>query len=64
MTVPQIETLDELEQAHIKRVLLATGGNQGRACELLGISRPTLRRKVRRYDLSIPKTQQVSSILT
>jgi len=63
-TVPQIETLDELEQAHIKRVLLATGGNQGRACELLGISRPTLRRKVRRYDLSIPKTQQVSSILT
>ena len=62
--VPQIETLDELEQVHIERVLLATGGNQGRSCELLGISRPTLRRKMRRYKLSIPKVEQVSSILT
>ncbi|MCZ6632182.1 MAG: hypothetical protein O7G87_02180 [bacterium] len=24
------------------------GGNRGRACELLGITRPTLRRKMRR----------------
>ena len=47
----QLETLCEIEQAHIERVLVATGGNQGRACELLGVSRPTLRRKIRRYAL-------------
>ena len=60
----KVETLDEIEQAHIERVLLTTGGNQGRACELLGISRPTLRRKIRRYAFEREKNGQVSSTLT
>ncbi len=55
----KIETLYEIEQAHIERVMLATGGNQGRACELLGISRPTLRRKIRRYAAERTKNEQV-----
>lgn len=60
----KIETLYEIEQAHIERVMLATGGNQGRACELLGISRPTLRRKIRRYAHESAENSQVSSTLT
>ena len=60
----KIETLNEIEQAHIERVLLTTGGNQGRACKLLGISRPTLRRKIRRYAFERAKNGQVSSTLT
>ena len=55
----KIETLYEIEQAHIERVMLATGGNQGRACELLGISRPTLRRKIRRYAVERMKNGQM-----
>lgn len=54
-----IATLSEIEQAHIERVMLATGGNQGRACELLGVSRPTLRRKIRRYALENGKNRRV-----
>lgn len=46
-----IQTLDEMEEAHIARVLDITSGNRGRACALLGISRPTLRRKMRRYAM-------------
>ncbi len=57
----RIETLSEIEQAHIERVLIATGGNQGRACELLGVSRPTLRRKIRRYALESAKSGQMGS---
>jgi len=58
-TSDKIETLYETEQAHIERVMLATGGNQGRACELLGISRPTLRRKIRRYAVERMKNGQI-----
>ena len=54
-----IGTLSEIEQAHIEHVMLATGGNQGRACELLGVSRPTLRRKIRRYALENGKNGRV-----
>ncbi|MBT3602879.1 MAG: sigma-54-dependent Fis family transcriptional regulator, partial [Candidatus Latescibacteria bacterium] len=48
----KIQTLEEIEEAHIERVLGITLGNRGRACALLGISRPTLRRKLRQYALS------------
>jgi DNA-binding NtrC family response regulator len=45
-------SLNDMERAHIARVLEVTGGNRGRACELLGITRPTLRRKMRHYGLA------------
>jgi DNA-binding NtrC family response regulator len=39
-------SLDELGQAHIRRVLATVNGNKTRAAEILGISRQTLRSKL------------------
>jgi len=44
-------TLAEMERSAILAALEHSGGNLGKACELLGISRPTLRRKIARYGL-------------
>ena len=44
-------TLDEMERRHIARAILAHHGHKGRICESLGISRPTLERKIRKYGL-------------
>lgn len=44
-------TLSDVERRHIEQVLNATGWNRGMACEILGVSRPTLRRKIRDYGL-------------
>ncbi len=48
-------SLDELEAAHIQTVLDHTGGHKGRSCEILGISRPALDRKIRKYGLRVPR---------
>lgn len=57
-SVPQTDapafTLREMERAHIVRTLDAAGWSRGRACGLLGVSRPTLRRKMRLYGLQDP----------
>jgi two-component system response regulator AtoC len=47
-----VPTLDEMEKAHIERVFTMTKGHKGRACQILGISRPTLERKLRKYGLA------------
>ncbi len=47
-------TLDELERAHVQRALELAGGHRGQACALLGVSRPTLLRKIRKYGLEVP----------
>tara|TARA_R110002095_G_scaffold69678_1_gene59465 strand:- start:177 stop:1523 length:1347 start_codon:yes stop_codon:yes gene_type:complete len=39
-------SLKEMEQAHVRFVLQETGGHKGRACEILGISRPRLQRMI------------------
>jgi transcriptional regulator with PAS, ATPase and Fis domain len=44
-------TLPELERNHIRRVLAATSGHLGRAAEILGIHRNTLRRKLQELQL-------------
>lgn len=44
-------TLSDVERRHIEQVLNATSWNRGMACEILGVSRPTLRRKIRDYGL-------------
>jgi DNA-binding NtrC family response regulator len=44
--------LEALERDHIRRALALTGGQLGRAAELLGIHRNTLRRKLRDWGLS------------
>ncbi len=43
--------LDQVEADHLSRVLAATGGNRSRAAEILGISRPRLRRLIEKYGL-------------
>ncbi len=48
---PWNRSLAEVEREHIRRVLRVWGGNLGKACEVLGISRPTLRRKMQEYGL-------------
>lgn len=45
------QSLEQVEKKHIARVLEEVGGNYGEACDVLGISRPTLRRKLREYGL-------------
>jgi two-component system response regulator AtoC len=46
-----IKLLDEVEKEHILNALKFAGGNRGKVCELLGISRPTLQRKIRKYKI-------------
>ncbi|MCC7326803.1 MAG: sigma-54-dependent Fis family transcriptional regulator [Burkholderiales bacterium] len=46
--------LRDVEKVHVLRVLEATGWHRGRACELLGVSRPRLRRLMKQYDLAVP----------
>ena len=46
-----IQTLDEVERAHVARVFALSKGHKGKTCDLLGISRPTLERKLRKYGL-------------
>lgn len=48
-----IPTLSQIEETHIAHVMDITAGNKGRACDILGISRPTLRRKLRQYALEM-----------
>ncbi len=45
-------TLKEIERQHIERVLDETGWHKGKACEILGVSRPRLDRRIREYGLA------------
>lgn len=45
-------TLADVEKEHIIRVLTAKQGHLGEACRTLGISRPTLRSKLKQYGYS------------
>jgi two-component system, NtrC family, response regulator HydG len=49
---PGGRSLDEVERAHILRVLQECGGNQSRAAEVLDIDRVTLHHKLKRYGWS------------
>ncbi len=44
-----VKTLEDVERAHILRVLEECGGNQTRAAEVLDIDRVTLHNKLRKY---------------
>ena len=46
------KTLDEMERAHILRVLEECGGNQSHAAEILDIDRVTLYHKLKKYGWS------------
>jgi two-component system response regulator AtoC len=51
-TPARIPTLDEVERAHIERVLRETRGNRSAAAEILGIDRGTLLRKIKQYGVA------------
>ena len=50
-TPEQMPTLDEVEREHVLRVWSLTKGHKGRTCQILGISRPTLERKLKKYGI-------------
>jgi DNA-binding NtrC family response regulator len=45
-------SLDAVEKIHISRVLKKLDWNKSRTAKVLGVSRATLREKIRRYSLS------------
>lgn len=49
-------TLDDVERRHILRILEITGWNKSKASKILDISRPTLDRKIEKYDLLTMKS--------
>jgi two-component system, NtrC family, response regulator AtoC len=52
-------SLDELEKKHILRAMANTEGNLSAAARLLGVSRPTLRKRLKIYGLSQSDYQKV-----
>jgi len=40
-----------VERDHIVRVWALAKGHKGRTCQMLGISRPTLERKLKKYGI-------------
>ncbi len=49
--VMHISSLKEIEERHIKKVLNNAGWHKGRACQILGISRPKLERRIVEYGI-------------
>lgn len=47
-------SLADIENAHVLRVLNSTNWHKGKCCEILGISRPRLRRMIQEYNLTPP----------
>jgi two-component system response regulator AtoC len=43
----------EVEKIHIQQVLQHVDGHLGKACDVLGITRPTLRKKITDYELKV-----------
>jgi len=52
--IPELQSLDEIEAIHIQRILNHTHGHKGKSCDILGISRPALDRKIKKYKLLVP----------
>ncbi len=49
-------TLDQMEEVYIKKVLAENSHkNKGEICEILGISRPTLERKLEKYGIAFER---------
>ncbi len=49
-------TLEDVEKAHIERVLRELGGRVAEASQRLGIPRSTLYQKIKKFGLSVPRT--------
>lgn len=51
VTVPLDMTLEEVEETFIRKVLVSLDGNRSQAAKMLGISRSTLQRKLKKYEI-------------
>jgi DNA-binding NtrC family response regulator len=51
MSEGRLSSLEEVERDQIARVLAATDGHKGAASEILGVSRPRLKRLINKYGL-------------
>jgi DNA-binding NtrC family response regulator len=49
--LPALSSLDDTEREQVTRVLAATKNHKGRAAQILGVSRPRLRRLMEKYGL-------------
>lgn len=49
---PQGKSWERIEAEAVRATLAITGGNRSQASRILGISRPTLARKIRKYNLA------------
>jgi DNA-binding NtrC family response regulator len=47
-------SLEDMEKAHVARILESTGWHKGKTCEILRVSRPRLRRMINQYNLIPP----------
>jgi len=63
MTVSSTTDLEDLERATIARVFSQVNGDKARAGKMLGISRATLYRKLKRYNISVREEAQGSARL-
>ena len=55
-----LRTLDEVEKEHIEKAMIHTGWNISMAAKALGLSRPTLRKRIQRYGLVRPGERERS----
>ena len=53
-------SLRELERDYVLRVLTGTNWHKGKTCEILGISRPRLERRIREFSLAPPVMMKAS----
>jgi two-component system response regulator AtoC len=49
----KFKSLEEIEKEHIVNALVKSKKNKGKACDLLKISRPTLRKKIQKYNIQL-----------
>ena len=47
----QLLSIDEMEKQHVIRVLNETNWHKGKTCEILGVSRPRLRRMMQHFNI-------------
>jgi two-component system response regulator AtoC len=53
-SAPELISLEELASRHVKAILEFTHWHKGKACEILGISRPALERRIARLSRATP----------
>jgi two-component system, NtrC family, response regulator AtoC len=47
------KSLEEIEKEHIEKALIKAKNNKGKTCDLLKITRPTLRKKIEKYNIQL-----------